>query len=96
MHPLDAAERGLADRARVRVQSRTGTVEADLETTDSMLRGVVSLPHGFGHAAAAHTLRVAGRLPAPNVNTLTDELLVEPVLGTSILNGVPVTVTPVE
>jgi hypothetical protein len=37
--------------------------------------GVVSLPHGFARA---------------NANALTDELLIEPVIGTSILTGVPV------
>jgi hypothetical protein len=54
--------------------------------------GVVSLPHGFGHGAAAATLRVAGALAGPNVNALTDDLLVEPLVGTAILNGVPVAV----
>jgi len=44
--------------------------------TDEVMRGVVSLPHGFARA---------------NANALTDETRVEPVVGTSILNGVPVT-----
>jgi anaerobic selenocysteine-containing dehydrogenase len=95
MHPLDAAARGLAAGARVRVGSRVGAVEVELELSDTVARGVVSLPHGFGHAAAAATLRVAGAQPAPSANALTDELLVEPLVGTSILNGVPVTVAPV-
>jgi hypothetical protein len=54
--------------------------------------GVVSLPHGYGHAAARDTLRVAGALAGPSANDVTDDQLVEPLLGTSILNGVPVTV----
>ena len=61
-------------------------------TGDDVMPGVVSLPHGFGHAAAAETLRIAGALPGPNANALTDDQLVEPVIGTSILNGVPVRV----
>jgi hypothetical protein len=48
------------------------------------------MPHGFGHQAAAATMRVAGALAGASVNAITDEQLVEPVLGTSILNGVPV------
>ena len=56
------------------------------------MRGVVSLPHGFGHGPAAGTLRVAGALEGPSANALTDDLLVEPIVGASILNGVPVTV----
>jgi anaerobic selenocysteine-containing dehydrogenase len=78
IHPEDAAARRLTGGTRVRVKSRVGVVEAELLITDAISRGVVSLPHGFG---------------APNVNALTDEQLVEPLLGTSILNGVPVEVS---
>ncbi len=77
-------ERGLTDGARVEVRSRPGAVQAELELSETIARGVVSLPHGFGHAPARATLRVAGALPAPSVNDLTDELKVEPILGTSI------------
>jgi anaerobic selenocysteine-containing dehydrogenase len=94
MHPNDASSRGLADGGAVRVKSRTGTIDATLSVTDEVMPGVVSLPHGFGHQAARSTLRVAGALPGASANSLTDELLVEPVVGTSILNGVPVSVEP--
>jgi anaerobic selenocysteine-containing dehydrogenase len=93
MHPDDAARLGLANGARVRVKSRTGAIVAPLAITDDVMPGVVSLPHGFGHAAAATTLRVAGTLAGPSANAITDEQLVEPVLGTSILNGIPVEVS---
>jgi anaerobic selenocysteine-containing dehydrogenase len=96
MHPDDAASRDLASGARVRVRGRAGEVVATLETTADLARGVVSLPHGYGHAAAADTLRVAGALAGPNVNALTDEQFVEPVLGTSILNGVRVVVEAID
>jgi len=56
--------------------------------------GVVSLPHGYGHAEAAETLRVAGAVAGPNINALTDESWVEPILGNSILTGIPVRVAP--
>ena len=76
----------------MRIRSRVGEVTARLAVTDEIMPGVVSLPHGFGHAPAAGTLRVAGALEGPNANALTDDLLVEPIVGASILNGVPVTV----
>jgi hypothetical protein len=50
------------------------------------------LPHGYGHASARDTLRVAGAVPGPNINVLCDEDRVEPIAGTAILNGTPVTV----
>jgi anaerobic selenocysteine-containing dehydrogenase len=92
MNPADGRRLGLADGSRVRVRSRTGAVAASLSLTDDVMPGIVSLPHGFGHGPARATLRIAGQLPGQSANTLTDELLVEPVVGTSILSGVPVTV----
>ena len=92
IHPLDAARLSLVNGGSARVASRAGEVTVPVEITDEVMPGVVSLPHGFGHQAAATTLRVAGALPGVSANTLTDEQHVEPVIGTSILNGVPVTV----
>jgi anaerobic selenocysteine-containing dehydrogenase len=92
MHPLDARHAGLEGGALVRVKGRSGEVTARLEITPDVMPGIVSLPHGFGHAAAAATMRVAGAVPGPNVNVITDEYLLDPITGTAILNGVPVTV----
>ncbi len=93
MHPDDAARRGLVTGARVRVSSRVGAITAVLEVSDEVMPGVASLPHGFGHGVVRETLRVAGQLAGPDANALTDELLVEPIIGTSVLNGVPIEVT---
>ncbi len=94
MHPTDGLVRGCVDGGDVRATSRVGEVVVRLRLTDEMMPGVVSLPHGFGQASVADTLRVAGKLPGVNANILTDDQLVEPLIGTSILNGLPVTVTP--
>lgn len=92
MHPDDALARGVADGDRVRVSSRAGRVEARVRVTDELMRGVVSLPHGYGQSTAEGQERVAAGLGGVNVNALTDETAVEPILGDSILNGVPVDV----
>ncbi len=91
IHPLDATARGLSHRGRATVRSRVGEVAVDVEVSESIRPGVVSLPHGFGHAPGE--LRTAAGL-GPNVNALTDDQRVEPVLGNSILSGVPVEVEP--
>ncbi len=94
MNPLDARVRGVHDGDEVRISSRTGSLLVRVRETEDVMPGVVSLPHGFGHAQARETLSVAGTLAGENVNALTDEERVEPLLGTSALNGVPVRVEP--
>ena len=91
----DARRLSLAEGQAVWVRSRVGVVTTRVAVTADMMRGVVSFPHGYGHAVAADTMRVAGATPGINVNELTDDARVEPVLGTAILNGVPVTVEAV-
>ena len=92
MHPLDATRLGIATGVDVRITGRTGSITANVAITDSVAPGVVSLPHGFGHAAAAKTLRAAGALAGANANVITDEERLEPLTGSAILTGVPVTV----
>jgi hypothetical protein len=65
-----------------------------VRVSDEIAPGVVSLPHGWGHAPAARWQRVAGRRPGVSVNDWTDAARVEGVVGQSILNGVPVSVRP--
>ena len=92
MHPDDAARRGLSSGERVLVRSRVGAVAAPLEITPAMMPGVVSLPHGFGHGRPGVRLAVAAEHAGVSVNDLTDEAAVDPLSGTAVLNGVPVTV----
>ena len=47
IHPDDAARLGLADGGRALVRSAAGAVEAPVETTDAIMPGVVSIPHGW-------------------------------------------------
>ena len=80
LHPDDAARLGVSDGEPVRVTSRAGSIDVPAELTDDVMPGVVSIPHGWAHA---------------NSNVLTDEHDVEPLTGTAILNGIPVTLAPV-
>lgn len=95
MHPSEAARLGLADGQKVRVTTRVGAIEARLACTDDIMPGVVSLPHGYGHASVAEHMRIAGATPGSNVNAVTDDLLLEPLTGTAVLGGVPVVVEAV-
>jgi anaerobic selenocysteine-containing dehydrogenase len=93
VHPDDARELGLAAGGRARIRSRVGEVEAPVELSDGLLRGVVSLPHGHGHDAPGARLAVAARRPGVNSNLLTDETLIDELSGNAVLNGIPVEVT---
>ncbi|MBT2379707.1 MULTISPECIES: molybdopterin oxidoreductase family protein [unclassified Streptomyces] len=91
IHPRDVARFGLGERARV--QSAAGEVEVSVEATETIMPGVVSLPHGWGHKDTGQS--VARRNAGVNANALTDELVMDPVSGNAVFNGVPVRVLPV-
>lgn len=92
MHPDDMAGRGLADGQRVRVQSRVGMIEVEAVASDEMMPGVVSLPHGWGHARPGVQMGIASAQPGVSANDLTDERQLDAVSGNAALNGVPVRV----
>ena len=94
MHPADLAARGIADGAQVRVASRVGAVEVEVQGTDDVMPGVVSLPHGYGHQVAGTRLGIASTVRGVSINDLTDPERLD-VSGNAALNGVPVTVSPV-
>ena len=52
INPLDAHARGIANGDSVEIRSAVGAVTVPAELTDTLMPGVVSLPHGFGHARA--------------------------------------------
>jgi anaerobic selenocysteine-containing dehydrogenase len=72
----------------LRVSSRVGSVELPLEVTPDMARGVVCIPHGYGHAARAD---VPPHAKGVSINDLTDEFDLD-VSGNAALSGVRVQV----
>ncbi|MFE9041968.1 molybdopterin oxidoreductase family protein [Streptomyces sp. NPDC007818] len=94
VHPDDAGRLGLADGAPARVKGDGGELTAEVEVTDTVRPGVVSLPHGWGHDRPGTRLTVAAVRPGVNVNQLLDGSLLDPLSGTAVLNGFPVEVTP--
>jgi hypothetical protein len=56
-----------------------------------MMRGVVSLPHGWGHTAPDARLSVARDHAGVNSNLLADPDALDPVSGNAVLCGIPVT-----
>ena len=92
VHPDDARARGLSSGDQARVTSRVGEVVVPVELSASMMKGVVSLPHGYGHGRAGVKLEVAAAHAGQSVNDLTDELAVDAVSGNAAFSGVRVEV----
>ncbi|WP_435284456.1 molybdopterin oxidoreductase family protein [Streptomyces koelreuteriae] len=94
IHPEDAERLGVEDGAPVRVKGAGGEVTAPAEVTDAVRKGVVSLPHGWGHNRPGTRLGHASTDPGVNVNQLLDGRLLDPLSGNAVLNGVPVACAP--
>ena len=94
VHPDDASRLGLVDGEEAVVRSRAGEIVVPVEVTDDVMPGVVSIPHGWGHDLPGVSLSVAGAHAGTNSNVLADELVVEPLSGTAVLNGIPVELEP--
>ncbi|MFA5939940.1 MAG: molybdopterin oxidoreductase family protein [Sinimarinibacterium sp.] len=96
MHPHDLAARGLADGQVVRIGSRVGSVDVEVQSTEDIMRGVVSLPHGWGHARPGVQQRIAREHAGQSVNDLTDDRYLDQLSGNAALNGVAVTVEAIQ
>jgi anaerobic selenocysteine-containing dehydrogenase len=90
VNPADVERLGLNGQATVR--SAVGELVVEVEPTDTIMPGVVSLPHGWGHAGS--TQQVAATHHGVNANALTDESAIDVLSGNAVFNGVPVTVVP--
>ena len=96
INPACAKAYGLETNDFAEITSRVGTVVAQVEITDEIMRGVLSLPHGWGHDMAGMRMAVASEHHGVNMNRLTDEEALDVPSGTAVLNGIPVTVRKAE
>lgn len=78
MHPLDAADLGRFDGEMICVTSDSGSLTIALAISDTVSRGCICIPHGWADF---------------NVNVLVSADYVDPLGGTAVLNGLPVTVS---
>ena len=95
VHPADASRLGLADGGTARVNNGARQIEVQVELSDEMMPGVVSLPHGWGHNLPGTQMNVAAERPGVNLNALLDENLRDPLSGNAVLSGIPITMVPV-
>jgi anaerobic selenocysteine-containing dehydrogenase len=92
MHPEDMAARAIEDGAPVRVRSRAGEVTLNVESSQDIMPGVVSIPHGYGHHREGVRTGIAVANAGVSCNDITDDLSLDQLSGNAAVNGVKVEV----
>jgi len=88
----DANQLSIVDGESVRVTSDAGEISLPAEVTDTMMRGVVSIPHGFGHTRSGTRVPHAEAKPGVSVNDITDHNNVDELTGNAAFSGTRVSV----
>ena len=90
IHPLDAAALDLTDGIKARCTSLRGSIEVDVQIDDSVRRGMVILPHGYGmRYRDSDTI-------GPEVNRLTWSTHCDPLTRTPFHKYVPVRLSRID
>ena len=89
IHPADAEALNLVKKEVVEVRSKTGTIVIPIELTARIMRGVISIPHGYGHAKEGVQLTVASQpeIAGVSVNDITDQERIDPVTCNAAFSG---------
>lgn len=95
INPEDARKLNISDQGRAIVQGKNHEVTVEVEVCASMMPGVVSLPHGFGHKnEKTRQSNAQDKQPGVSCNDLIGTEALDMPSGTSVVNGVPVSVIP--
>lgn len=93
MNKLDAKQLNIGSGELISIRSRVGEIKLPVEVTETIMAGVISVPHGWGHGVDETKLSIANAHTGVSVNQLTDEKFVDQLTGNAVLNGVPVCVS---
>ncbi len=94
VHPSDILRLGLQDGGMARVLNGARSIEVQVEASEEMMPGVVSLPHGWGHHLPGIRMGVAQQRPGVNLNALLDDTLRDPLSGNAVLSGIAIEMLP--
>jgi len=90
IHPKDANFLQIEDGQIVKVTSDVGQVQLPIEITDSIMPGVVSIPHGWGHHRKGTKMEVAQQHAGVSLNDLTNAKNLDFLTGNADLSGTKV------
>lgn len=94
VHPSDILRLGLQDGGMARVLNGARSIEVQVEASEEMMPGVVSLPHGWGHHLPGIRMGVAQQRPGVNLNALLDDAVRDPLSGNAVLSGIAIEMLP--
>ena len=77
------------------ISTPAGAIEAIAEVSDSVMAGVVCMPHGWGHASRKGVgWSHAASLPGSSVNDITQDSRFDPLSGNAAVTALPVSLAP--
>jgi formate dehydrogenase len=85
----DAASLSIHDGDTLEISTDKGTVKIKAMITDKIRKGVISIGHGWGRKPFHPDMPRAGKQEGVNVNLLTDDSRLEPLVGMPIYNSIP-------
>ena len=88
-NPVDLENLSIPDGAIIEVETRVGKECIEVQASDEVMPGVLSIPHGWGHNRSGTQLNIAEQHAGVSVNDLVDDQFYDPVTGNAALNGVP-------
>ena len=90
IHSDDADALHLSDNQTVTVTSTIASVKLPIEITDTMMQGVVSIPHGWGHHREGIKMKVAQQHAGVSLNDLTNNMQLDTLTGNADFSGTKV------
>ena len=91
----DARRLSIVDQQSIAVSSDVGVITLPAEVTDTLMQGVISIPHGFGHTRAGTRIPYAEAKPGVSVNDITDHNHVDALTGNAAFSGLQVSIKKV-
>lgn len=90
IHPEDAKLRFIEQGQLITVSTDKGQIQIRAEISDEVGKGIISIPHGWGHDRKGIKLKVAAQHHGASYNDLADEKRMDKIVGTAAVNGIPV------
>jgi anaerobic selenocysteine-containing dehydrogenase len=88
----DANSLNLKENQLVIVTSDVGQVKLPIEITDSIMQGVVSIPHGWGHHRNGTNMTIAQQHAGVSINDLTNSKNIDYLTGNADFSGTRVNI----